>query len=233
MQTRQPGGQPKADTANTDDSRLSQTAKCKCGAVFKQFKRYNSGRFNKKPFEFCPTCWKAEGNKGKSSGAAVEAEATELVSFMSSLECCSILSQTSGREPECAAIQPQPQAAREPARREVVDPPPPPSLLNAANRSSGAKGAKQTYARVELRAPRFYCPPNELAAMSLNHHIFTDEGWTRVSSFAHPRLRVAASVHRDDYNSLGVRCPTVKPRNIEVVADSGAQSCLWSRSEFL
>ena len=37
----------------------------------------------------------------------------------------------------------------------------------------------------------------------------------------------------DDYNDLGFRYPQIAPKFIDVVADSGAQSCLWSREGFL
>ena len=49
---------------------------------------------------------------------------------------------------------------------------------------------------------------------------------------SHPTLEVTMSVAEQDYAVLGFRCPKVESRRIRVVADSGAQSCLWSRAEF-
>ena len=69
-------------------------------------------------------------------------------------------------------------------------------------------------------------------AVELNHHIFTDGDWRKVSSLQHPMLTVKVSVVEADYHKLGFDCPNVRPFNLCVVADSGAQSCLWSRAEF-
>ena len=70
-------------------------------------------------------------------------------------------------------------------------------------------------------------------AKVLDHQIFTPEGWARATSFTHPRLRLKISTNRDDYDRIHVRHPHIKPCAIGVVADTGAQSCLWSRQEFL
>ena len=67
----------------------------------------------------------------------------------------------------------------------------------------------------------------------LNHHIFTPSGWSRVSKLSHPKLRVRIHTDPADYDQLNAVQPTIVPKYIDVVADSGAQSCLWSRSEFL
>ena len=67
----------------------------------------------------------------------------------------------------------------------------------------------------------------------LDHHIFTHEGWKRASSLSHPALRLRISTLEEDYNHLGMTPAKISPKHIDVVADSGAQSCLWSRKEFL
>ena len=67
----------------------------------------------------------------------------------------------------------------------------------------------------------------------LNHHIFTPSGWSRVSKLSHPKLRVRIRTDAADYEQLNAVQPRIIPKFIDVVADSGAQSCLWSRSEFL
>ena len=40
-------------------------------------------------------------------------------------------------------------------------------------------------------------------------------------------------VNDDDYSALGLECPTMKSSVLNVIWDSGAQSCLWSRKGFL
>lgn len=67
----------------------------------------------------------------------------------------------------------------------------------------------------------------------LDHHIFTQEGWKKAASLSHPTLRLRISTHEEDYNCLSMVPAKISPKHIEVVADSGAQSCLWSRRDFL
>lgn len=69
--------------------------------------------------------------------------------------------------------------------------------------------------------------------VSLDHHIFTADGWKKATSFSHPTLRLRMTTNDDDYAELGVSSPRIAPKHIDVIADSGAQSCLWSRREFL
>ena len=67
----------------------------------------------------------------------------------------------------------------------------------------------------------------------LDHHIFTEDGWRRAQSFDHPRLRLQLSTDIDAYMNFKVKPPPQIKRDENVVADSGAQSCLWSRGIFL
>ena len=69
--------------------------------------------------------------------------------------------------------------------------------------------------------------------LKLEHHIFTKAGWKRASSLSHPCLRVRLTTNPDDYARLGIAQPVVAPKHVDVVTDSGAQSCLWSRRGFL
>ena len=36
-----------------------------------------------------------------------------------------------------------------------------------------------------------------------------------------------------DYEKFCISSPRISPKHIDVIADSGAQSCLWSRRDFL
>ena len=67
----------------------------------------------------------------------------------------------------------------------------------------------------------------------LDQHIFTDEGWRKAASLSHPTLRLRISTLNDDYDRLSMTPVKILPKQVDVVAVSGAQSCLWSRSEFL
>ena len=67
-----------------------------------------------------------------------------------------------------------------------------------------------------------------------DHHIFADaSGWTKITSLNHPTLCVMLWAHESDYATFGYKYPRIDKTQIVVVADSGAQSCLWSRREFL
>jgi hypothetical protein len=67
----------------------------------------------------------------------------------------------------------------------------------------------------------------------LDHHIFTDEGWKKAALLSHPTLRLRISTLGEDYDHLNLNPAKISPKHVDVIADSGAQSCLWSRREFL
>ena len=67
----------------------------------------------------------------------------------------------------------------------------------------------------------------------LDHHIFTEEGWKKALLFINPRLLFSLSTDINAYVKFKVKPPPQIEGDINVVADSGAQSCLWSRMEFL
>ena len=63
----------------------------------------------------------------------------------------------------------------------------------------------------------------------LHHHIFTHSGWQKASAFKHPTVRLRIETNKDDYIKFGIAYPRIAPKHIDVIVDSGAQSCLWSR----
>ena len=67
----------------------------------------------------------------------------------------------------------------------------------------------------------------------LDHHIFTPGGWQKVHALKHPTLRLRVSTLKKDYSEFSVPFPKIAPKHVDVVVDSGAQSCLWSRREFI
>ena len=74
---------------------------------------------------------------------------------------------------------------------------------------------------------------HEKRRVTLDHHIFTSDGWRRATSLSHPILRLRISVKREDYKKFGLVAPYILPKHTDTVADSEAMSCLWSRHEFL
>ena len=76
-------------------------------------------------------------------------------------------------------------------------------------------------------------PPSSINAVILNHHIFTNDGWKQASKLTHPSLKLHISTNGEDYRKFGIKEPRITPTYIDVIVDSGAQSCLWSRQDFL
>ena len=72
-------------------------------------------------------------------------------------------------------------------------------------------------------------PQLSVDSVSLDHHIFTQDGWKRASSMDHPKLRLRLTTDKLDFEHFKARFPKIQPKHIEVVADSGAQSCPWSK----
>ena len=70
------------------------------------------------------------------------------------------------------------------------------------------------------------------ACTVLDHHIFTADGWKRATSLSHPALRLRIATLEADYLDFGRAHPKISPKHIDVIIDSGAQSCLWSKKEF-
>jgi len=68
----------------------------------------------------------------------------------------------------------------------------------------------------------------------MDHHVFSEGEWHRSKFLDHPTRPVSMSVRRKDYTDFSRPCPLV-PSYIKVVAklDTCAQSCLWSKKEFL
>lgn len=64
------------------------------------------------------------------------------------------------------------------------------------------------------------------------HNIFSKGEWRRSNFKDHPRVELLLSVLSSDYRQFGKRCPKVAPTKITALADTCAQSCLWSLREF-
>ena len=67
----------------------------------------------------------------------------------------------------------------------------------------------------------------------LDHHIFTENGWKKALSFEHPKLLLKISTDVNAYKDFKIAPPKKCEGLNEVVTDSGAQSCLWSRDDYL
>lgn len=85
----------------------------------------------------------------------------------------------------------------------------------------------------DVRQVRSIFPSSSVNAFNFDHHIFTPDGWQRAAALSHPTLRLRMTTCQEDYDKFGIRYPRIHPKHIDVIVDSGAQSCLWSRQSFL
>ena len=99
----------------------------------------------------------------------------------------------------------------------------------------GALTSEQMNDKPKASSPLGLCVNSgkQVNQIVLDHHIFTKEGWTRAMSLSHPTLRLRMFTLDEDYNSLNMSPVKATPSYVDVVTDSGAQSCLWSRRGFL
>ena len=68
----------------------------------------------------------------------------------------------------------------------------------------------------------------------LTNKIFDSEyGWQTAKKQYHPRLQLRLTTSEEDYRVLNVRFPRIPSIKINVITDSGAQSCLWGIKPFL
>lgn len=69
-------------------------------------------------------------------------------------------------------------------------------------------------------------------SVQLDHHIFSNDGWKAVKNLAHPMVQLRMTTKKEDYDTFGATFPKIAPLHVQVITDTGAQSCLWSRSSF-
>ena len=73
----------------------------------------------------------------------------------------------------------------------------------------------------------------EGAAVVLHHHIFYSRtGWVRRKAWKQPTLWLSVWPCKDMYSKLNTHTPDVGPMVVDGVADTGAQVCLWSATDF-
>ena len=216
------------------DSKLAMRGKCMtCKNEISLYKKYHSGSVNKTPFKLCQKCFRSQGQKSKvdaiqsASDDAQQSDATAISNFyVGAVEFTKVVHSaapvpvlqggdnmptpaTGGHEAEaCITAKVARSAAPVPARQ------------GGDNMPTPAAGGHEAEA----------C----MAAIVLDHHIFAEEdGWRKITALSHPTLALAISVEAEDYTRFGYACPILAPMEISVVVDSGAQSCLWSRRDFL
>ena len=212
------------DEATSIKSKLAQKGNCsKCGSQISLYKSYRSGNMNRTPFHMCGKCHRdstksnnqADGRDTSSRKTADEPSDTNAItSFIGAMTDTS----ADPRKPPVQPVTPMGtlRTSREgPSAQSLVDKlrpvQPAPAMAEEPSQSSNA----------------------HWQSVVLDHHIFTPGGWQKVHALKHPTLRLRVSTLKKDYSEFSVPFPKIAPKHVDVVVDSGAQSCLWSRREFI
>ena len=101
--------------------------------------------------------------------------------------------------------------------------------------SDGGPSTKPPATRKNRRRQR-HANVNSATAhnIRMDHHVFSEGEWRRAKFMDHPTWPTQLSVRRKDYADFSRPCPQI-PSIIKLSAkmDTCAQSCLWSKKEFL
>lgn len=68
----------------------------------------------------------------------------------------------------------------------------------------------------------------KIAPIRLSHHIFSKGEWKRARFNDHPTINLSMSINQSHYISFGVKIPDASDMMVTCIADTGAQSNLWS-----
>ena len=99
--------------------------------------------------------------------------------------------------------------------------------LDMIQQSDAIRGSSATANSVRL------LPVGDKKPVLLDHHIFSPDGWQRTSTLSHTTISLRMTTCKDDYTKFGATHPKISPKQVDTIVDSGAQSCLWSRRDFL
>ena len=116
---------------------------------------------------------------------------------------------------------------KRPQHTPPAPPPPPTSQAVESDPISQSQVASFNSGNARRRRGRKHAPGRQTivgrcAPVTLDHHIFTKGEWTRVRLRDHPRVPITISIDT-----------SAKARHRTPIADTGAQSDLWSMTDFL
>ena len=193
---------------DADKSKQGNCPHCK-----KEFSLYREGRFgwNFKPFDMCRDCFRTQRRKkpdknstSVSSVSESEADVGIIVAHLSLIGEAKAAPCDGPTDAACAAAE------------TAV----PNMALKKTERHSQSK--RKHAAQV-----------NSLQSVRMDHHIFSEGEWRRAKFLDHPTWSASISVNRKDYVEFSRPCPKVSSFNVVAKLDSCAQSCLWSKKEYL
>ena len=105
---------------------------------------------------------------------------------------------------------------------------------NASLPVNGSTTHKQRRRRRRRSTPTSNSTTNRLLSTRLEHHIFSKGEWRRARLRDHPRVPISISIdkHPTSKNRGDIQTSN-SPANVSAIADTGAQSDLWSLDEFV
>ena len=75
---------------------------------------------------------------------------------------------------------------------------------------------------------------DNINVVKLDHYVFDClSGWKESKSLKHPTIQLKASIDKQAYTQMKIKCPKQNYCTVNVVTDTGAQSCLWDLSSYL
>ena len=216
---------PKSEGEAFDQSvklKLTLKGKCrKCNKEIALYKKYQSGKINNIAFKMCRPCHQEEKSQSRSSNSGMAADTT--TSSVESFFIGGIADADASIVPPMAAdittssVESFFIGGIADADANIVPPITQPGAVDIIG--GGQSSDDQTSPSIN--------------AVTLDHHIFTAEGWKRACALSHPSLRLRITTCQEDYDKFGITYPRIQPKHIDVIVDSGAQSCLWSKRRFL
>ena len=217
-------GQAGAASGQQQLQKAPEADKCKqasCPHCKQGFALYREGRFgwNSKPFDMCRDCFRTQRRKkpekdSTSVSSVSEADVGIIVAHLSSIG-----------EAEVGPHDGPPDEAgpRDGLRDESG---PRDGLRDEAVQRDGARGRRNQSKRKSAQV-------SSLQNVRMDHHIFSAGEWRRAKFMDHPTWSAHISVNRKDYAEFSRPCPKVSSFNVVAKLDSCAQSCLWSKKEYL
>ena len=178
-----------------------------CPHCKKEFALYREGRFgwNSKPFDMCRFCFRTQRRKKPDTNSSS-------MSSVSEADVGIIVAHLSAIGEVAVGTQDGP-------NDECAEDSTPTDTMKKVKRHS-----KNKHKRGEV---------NSLQSVRMDHHIFSEGEWRRAKFLDHPTWSAHISVNRKDYSEFSRICPKVSSFNVEAKLDSCAQSCLWSKKEYL
>ena len=202
--------QQKSLTSSADEAKLRKKVKCGgCSSQINQYARSRSGRIGER--KYCSDCWRTKQSAKKKEGGSSTKETDDSPDKVQHDELSSLFVNGNMLVPDQSTHRQQ-------------------KIADGNKKRSRSKMETVSVASCkEVRIAETKKGP----AVIIDHHIFdNDAGWQRRRAWKQPTLRMKARPCAEMYSQLNKETPDIEKVVVDGVADTGAQTCLWSMSEF-